>query len=115
MDNHDLEARQMAVCKKHGQSCMIPAPDTKLGFASETLGRVPMNGLRHPPQGDTNGWYVWCGDELSKAANFFSPHTAHLQENCPEILQFLGLPPGWRFLLAGDHADVWYDSSLLEV
>ena len=25
----------------------------------------------------------------------------------------LALPPGWRFLLAPDYEDVWYDPSLL--
>jgi hypothetical protein len=28
---------------------------------------------------------------------------------------FLGLPPGWRFLIAGEHEDVWEDPSLLNV
>ena len=116
MNNPDLYALQMAVCTKHGQPCMTPGPETKIGFALETIGRVPINGLRHPPQGDTNGWYIWCGEELSEAANFFSPlHTIHILEKCPEALQFLGLPPGWRFLIAEDHIDVWYDSSLLDV
>ena len=34
---------------------------------------------------------------------------------CPEVLEFLGLPPGYRFLLAIDYVDVWYDPSLLNV
>ena len=25
-----------------------------------------------------------------------------------------GLPPGWRFLIAPGHEDVWYDGSLLD-
>jgi hypothetical protein len=30
-----------------------------------------------------------------------------------EILKFLGLPPGWRFLTDGLYVDVWYDAALL--
>jgi hypothetical protein len=116
MNDQELESLQTSMCRKYGQLCLTPAPDTKVGFALETQGKVPINGFRHPAKGDANGWYIWCGETLSNAADFFSPlHTIHLRERCPEILQFLGLPPGWRFLLAGDHVDVWYDSTLLNV
>jgi hypothetical protein len=30
-------------------------------------------------------------------------------------VRFLGLPPGWRFLVAGDYEDVWEEQSLLDV
>ena len=33
----------------------------------------------------------------------------------PEVLPFLGLPPGYRFLLADTTQDVWFDESLLSV
>jgi hypothetical protein len=77
---------------------------------------APRNGLRHPPEGDTTGWYIWAGDTLSDDADFFEPlHVRHLVERCPELLKFLGLPPGWRFLVASAHEDVWEDESLLDV
>jgi hypothetical protein len=41
-------------------------------------------------------------------------HVRHLAEECPEILPYLGLPPGWRFLVTPDHEDIWFDQSLLE-
>jgi hypothetical protein len=37
-----------------------------------------------------------------------------VKDKCPEALPFLGLPPGYRFLVAGEYVDVWYDSTLLE-
>jgi hypothetical protein len=39
----------------------------------------------------------------------------HLQEWCPRAVAFLGLPPGWRFLVADDQLDVWEDRSLLNI
>jgi hypothetical protein len=75
-----------------------------------------MNGLRHPVVGDPTGWYIWCGEELSKTPNFFGPvHTKHLYESHAHPTKLLGLPPGYRFLLAGEYLDVWFDASLLEV
>jgi hypothetical protein len=75
---------------------------------------VPVNGLRHPPKGDTTGWYLWGGADITDDPDFFKPlHVEHLSDWCPEALKYLGLPPGWRFLIAGDYEDVWYDASLL--
>ena len=31
-----------------------------------------------------------------------------------EVLPYLGLAPGWRFLLAPGHVDVWFDPATLE-
>lgn len=75
----------------------------------------PFNGLRHPPERGTTGWYLWRGEVLSQAEDFFQPlHVEHLAEWAPDVLPYLALPPGWRFLLAPGHEDVWYDASLLE-
>lgn len=112
----DLSKLQKAFCRKRGLSYVPSNPNSKLGFAIETQGKVPINGLRHPPEGDTNGWYIWCGEEFSDDAEFFSPlHTSHLLDRCPEVLSLLGLPPGSRFLIAGDYEDIWFDESLLNV
>ena len=77
---------------------------------------APINGLRHPPEGDTTGWYIWAGENLSADADFFVPLcVVHLDEWCPEAIPYLGLPPGWRFLIADGHEDVWFDPSLLDI
>jgi hypothetical protein len=117
MRYQNVEEQQRIVCQEYAaKQCMPPGTESKLGFALQTQGLVPVNGLRHPPQGETNGWYLWCGEKLSADADFFVPlHTHHLFEYCPEALKFLGLPPGYRFLIAGEYVDVWFDESLLSV
>ena len=111
-----IEAEQIATCEKYGAK-FTPTPlDSNLGFALQTENKVPINGLRHPPAGGTNGWYIWGGKELSADPDFFSPlHTQHLLNRKPEIVKYLGLPPGYRFLVAGDYVDVWFDEALLDV
>jgi hypothetical protein len=78
---------------------------------------VPVNGLRHPSTKDTTGWYLWAGDAGPLPdPDFFVPlHVEHLAEWRPEVLKFLGLPPGWRFLTDGNYEDVWEDPSLLDI
>lgn len=112
-----IENSQKEICKKYGAAYQPSLPDMKLGIALNIReGVAPINGLRHPPQGDTTGWYIWAGEELSSDPDFFKPlHVEHLSEWCPQVQKYLGLPPGWRFLIAGGYEDVWYDELLLEV
>ena len=75
----------------------------------------PLHGLRHPPEADTSGWYLWTG-ELLQDDDFFLPwHVAHVLDRCPELAPLLELPPGSRFMYAPDYFDVWQDDSLLDV
>lgn len=113
----DIQATQKKLCKQYKTS-FCPSPEKfKVGISVNVRdGIIPLNGLRHPPKGDTTGWYIWAGEKLSSDSDFFEPlHVSHLEDWCPEIRKYLGLPPGYRFLIAGDHEDVWYDESLLEV
>ena len=118
MEEQRLSVEQEALCLRYGVA-FVPSPSSlKVGIARNVRGGVlPLNGLRHPPQGDTTGWYIWAGDgDPSEATDFFEPlHVEHLAEWCPSLMRFLGLPPGWRFLVAGDYEDVWEDPKLLEV
>lgn len=107
---------QVALCKERGAAFEAAAGDSKIGLAVSTDGRSPANGLRYPPIGDTTRWYIWFGDEFSTAADFFAPvHASHLYEQHPELSRLLGLPPGYRFLLAGACLDVWFDADLLKI
>ncbi len=93
-----------------------PERNSKLGIAISTIGRVPINGLRHPPENGTNGWYIWCGEELIDEDDFFSPlHVEHIDEYLPIVEKYLALPPGYRFLLdENGYEDLWFDANLLD-
>jgi hypothetical protein len=90
--------------------------DLNLGASRSLLGGViewPIHGLRHSPEADTSGWFVWTG-ELSEADDFFVPwHGRHLAEKIPELVDVLRLEPGTRFIYAPDYLDVWQDSTLI--
>ncbi len=112
---HPVEAKQAEVCARQGVAPEPPSSFSKVGLALSTLGQQPINGLRHPPESGTSGWFIWAGEQLSPAPDFFQPlHVQHLAERCPEALPYLALPPGWRFLVAPGQEDVWFDASLLE-
>lgn len=112
----DVRASQLRFCKERGAPFVESPSDMKVGISLNVRsGLMPINGLRHPIQGDTTGWYIWAGGEPSAEPDFFQPvHVAHLAEWCPLALKFLGLPPGWRFLVAEGYEDVWEDPTLLD-
>ena len=111
------DREQRRTCEKYGADFAESPQDSKVGIAANVRdGLKPINGLRHPPEGDTTGWYIWAGEDLSQDPDFFRPlHVRHLDEWCPAVKKYLGLAPGWRFLIANDYEDVWFDESLLGI
>ena len=91
--------------------------DERLRITREVgLGSLPINGLRHPPERGTSGWYLWAGTSFPAAADAFQPtHAHHLLQRCPWVLPYLELAPGWRFLIAPGYEDVWFDKTLLDI
>lgn len=113
-DWQNIEAQQRQTCRRFDAEYLSAPPELKVGVALTTIGAQPLNALLHLPSGDTSGWYIWAGEELNHDPQFFQPvHMAHLRESCPELLPYLGRAPGWRVLIAPNHEDVWFDSSIV--
>lgn len=112
----EIIKEQKALCSKYSTNFIDSPNDLKVGISiSVREGELPVHGLRHPLEDGTTGWYIWSG-EYSTEPDFFKPlHVKHLEEWCPWILKYLGLPPGWRFLVTPNYEDVWEDTSLLEM
>jgi hypothetical protein len=109
---------QRDVCRRLGVAPLLPEPGTMIGIApSRGQGVQPLNALRHPPQGQSNGWYVWRGGAIPRDQDdFFVPsHVEHLVDRVPELVPYLALPPGWGVVLAPDYEDLWYDAGPLDV
>ena len=108
---------QLEVCRRVGAAYSAPDPHQVVGIAENVKSDVmPLNGLRHPPEGHTSGWYIWAGGEPGSDPSFFqSLHVSHVEDWRSGLYKYLGLPPGWRFQVAPDYEDIWFDSSLLDV
>jgi hypothetical protein len=104
----------LTLCHRVGAAPSPPAAESHLGMsAAARTGAIPLHGLRHPPDGSSNGWFIWAG-EYSDDPDFFQPTCVHhIPSVLPVVLPYLALPPGWRFLLAPGHEDVWFDPRLL--
>ena len=107
---------KQTICEKFGAKPEVPFVGSKLGIALSTLSEVPINGLRLNEENGTNGWYIWCGGEMKETDDFFSPlHIEHISNYLPEVVEYLDLPPGYRFQIASKgYQDVWLDMGLLK-
>ena len=112
-----MTIEQADLCERFGVHPVAAHPGDRIGISRSVRdGQIPLNGLRHELEDGTTGWFIWAGEELPSDPDFFVPlHVAHLAEWCPEVLPYLALPPGWRFLLAPGYEDVWPDASLLSM
>ena len=120
MDKIELEfiEKQKQLCLKYNTTYCESSFDKLVGVALSSFNnaKMPINGLRHPIESSHSAnWYIWAGD-YSDEENFFQPlHIQHLLELCPKAINYLGLPPGWRFLFDNKFEDVWFDADLLDI
>jgi len=112
-----LSQIQRATCAKFGASYVAVDERLKLGITKAfDPTQYPINGLHHPPERDTTGWYIWSGQKFLEDPDFWVPlHVFHLHDRGLEFMKYLGLGPGWRFLIAPGYEDVWFDSKLLDI
>ena len=112
--NHHIEP-QKEICIKYKSNWNPISKKLKIGI-SDNLTNDPIHGLRHPKEGDTTGWHIWSG-ELSDRDDFFKPLCAeHLLQTRPQIIKYLGLDIGYRFIIDKKGSeDVWYDEKIKEI
>ena len=106
---------QKDICKKYNSKWRQKKKKWIIGV-SKNLEKDPINGLRHPSENGTTGWFIWTG-EYQETNDFFQPMCAeHLLEKRPEIIKYLGLEVGFRFLTdKKGYEDIWYDEKLKEI
>ena len=107
--------KQKEICIKNKSNWIPINKKLMVGIAND-LTKNPLNGLRHPKEGITTGWYIWTG-EWSDKDDFFKPICAeHLLQIRPQIIKYFGLDIGFRFLIdSNGYEDVWYDSELKNI
>jgi hypothetical protein len=109
--------KRMELCTKYGAEFLDADPGLTVGIALNVReGLLPVNGMRLMPEGTATGWFIWGGQVASDEDDFYQPlHASHVDEWSPLISKYLGLAPGWRFLVTPDYEDVWFDPELLKL
>jgi len=107
---NESEKKQRAKCNAYGSEFVPSLGDLKVGLATQTLSESPIYGVRSALVGDTTGWYLWAGP-FSDDPEFFKPvHAEHIITILPILDQYLGLAPGYKFIIdTNGYEDVWFE------
>lgn len=114
-ENYIIEQKE--ICKRLNVNWIDSEKELKIGLSEYVLTDLfPINGMRHIKERGTCGWYIWSGTEYSEKEDFFKPYCVeHLITLKPEIIKYLGLPPGYRFLIDNEgYEDMWMDENLIK-
>jgi hypothetical protein len=73
--------QQQALCKKYDAPFFEAPTRLKVGIARNVKDGIQLiNGLRHPPEGDTSGWYIWRVRYYPKPLTFSCPCTLDISK-----------------------------------
>lgn len=100
---------QQFVCQKFNSKFVPPTENEMVALAISSLGEIPITGIRNVLEANENiSWFFYCG-EFSEDKDFFKPiHISHLKDYLPEVMQYLALEEGFRFVIDNDgYEDVW--------
>lgn len=103
------DAQQNEICSKY--SILPQLPDDHVAVALGRLGLNPIYGTRIKlPENGTISWFFYCG-EHSEVDDFYQAiHTQHLQQELPEVIKYLYLPEGSKFIIDREgYEDVWFE------
>ena len=105
----ELIAEQKLLCEEFGSAYIEVKGDDVVAVAVHTLTQDPIVGIRKIAETEENvSWYIY-GGELPEGEDFFETMTIKkLQDIIPEVLPYLALDIGYRFMIDGDdYEDVW--------
>jgi hypothetical protein len=114
MDFHAIGQDQVNICKQYGQQFLACPGDSIMGVAFRDARTRPsawaeaQTKRRDERMGHLGRGVFFCGRFLLPAER-----RAHTLDRALEIINYLILQPGCRFLLAEEYADVWFDAALL--
>ncbi|KHA76205.1 hypothetical protein NC77_25055 [Janthinobacterium lividum] len=104
-----ISETQRRICDKFGLPAQAPEPMVALAIVS--LAQSPIYGTRIAlPENGTISWFIHCG-EHDDASGFYQPlHADHLHELLPQVVDYLALPSGAKFILDREgYEDVWLE------
>lgn len=104
-----LIEEQQLLCEEFGSAYVEVSGDDVVAVAVQTLNKDPIVGLRKKAEGDEQvAWYIYGGELGEDDVNFETMTVRELQDILPDVLPYLALEEGYRFMIdAEDYEDVW--------
>jgi hypothetical protein len=100
--------QQEEECKIHNVSPVFPTFSQNIVISNGVYEGMAIDAVRYPSPNHMTGW--WLTTELydDNLDSLKTVHYFHLAFKRPDLLRYLALPFGYRFLV-GNGKDVWFD------
>ncbi|WP_193014439.1 MULTISPECIES: hypothetical protein [Gammaproteobacteria] len=104
-----ITEQQKNLCEKY--QALPMSPEDMVAIALDTLHANPIFGARiKRPQDGTISWFFYCGEHCKRDDFYQTLHTSHLNELLPEVIKYLYLPEGYKFIIDKEgYEDVWFE------
>jgi len=109
----DLIDEQKLLCEEFDSTYIEVKADDLIAVALDSIKQEPLVGIRkRPTAGETVTWYIYGGELQSNDEDFEIMSVKELQEILPEVLPYLALDHGYRFMIdQDDYEDVWKEDA----
>lgn len=104
---NELIAEQKLLCEEFGSAYIEVTGDDVVAVAVKSLAQDPLVGIRKKTA-DQVSWYIYAGELKEGIDDFETMTVRELQDILPEVLPYLALDVGYRFMIdEDDYEDVW--------
>jgi hypothetical protein len=106
---HDTYPEQKETCEQHKVSPVPPYPDQMIVVSDGVLEGDPVEGVRYPSPDHMSGWWLTTSKYNGNSDSLKTEHAYHVYEKRPDLIKFLALPHGYRFMENKEKHDIWFD------
>ncbi|HEY4323299.1 MAG TPA: hypothetical protein VGN20_04915 [Mucilaginibacter sp.] len=105
-------AEQKQECNNCNTSALFPLFSQMIVISDGVLEGKDLDAVRYPSPNHMAGW--WLTTELydDDVKSLKTVHYHHLAFNRPDIIKYMALPFGFRFL-SGKQTEIWFDEKVL--
>lgn len=109
----DLIDEQKLLCEEFDSAYIEVKGDDLVAVALESIKQEPIVGIRKKPvAGETVSWYIYGGELQTNEEDFEIMSIKELQDILPDVLPYLALDNGYRFMIdQDDYEDVWKEEA----
>jgi hypothetical protein len=104
----ELIQEQKLLCEEFGSQYIEVKGDDVIAVAVDTLQKEPLVGIRKKAESENVSWFIYGGELAADLESFEMMTVRELQDILPDVLPYLALDIGYRFMIdQDDYEDVW--------
>ncbi|SIS61936.1 hypothetical protein SAMN05421768_11419 [Chryseobacterium joostei] len=100
---------QSEICSHYGLSIIFPNFNQMVVISQGVYEGKDIEGIRYESPEHMSGWWLITDDYNDNIESLMTVHYHHIAFSRPDILKYLALPFGYRFLIENDEVEISKD------